>query len=524
MSSSLIGLHMPEVPWSNGRNPIVVGKDILEILSSGMYVDPLTIYREYIQNAADAIDEARDAGILPPGGAGTVAIDIDLDKRTARIRDNGTGISLDEFETRMTSFGASAKRGKHTRGFRGVGRLSGLAYCQELLFRARASGEAKVSELKWDCRKARASLRSSDFADDLADVVTKSIQVRRVEGQNWPEHFFEVELRGVPRLHNDWLLNPTTIQEYLSQVAPLPFAPEFRFGDAIAAMLRGHVALTNIILTVSGNREPTFRPHRDSFDISGGTDRFQELQPITIPAADGDGTAAVGWILHHSYKGAVPDAALKGLRLRSGNIQVGTSGILEDLFVETRFNSWCVGEIHVIDSRITPNGRRDHYEQNAHYFNLINQLTPVTREISTRCRQSSIRRNWLRQFDRHKDQVRRDLEIVKQGTLSAPERAVFATQIDQTLSAMHKVVTKDVLRTDVPRLLPVLSRLRREFAKVSTKAYHAKVLASLAPVQRRTYEQAFALLYECSPDKNTARLLVDRMLARLARKLRSKKS
>ena len=32
---------------------IVVGKDILELVSSSMYIDPLTIYREYIQNAAD---------------------------------------------------------------------------------------------------------------------------------------------------------------------------------------------------------------------------------------------------------------------------------------------------------------------------------------------------------------------------------------------------------------------------------------------------------------------------------------
>ncbi len=42
--------------------PVVVGKDILELLSSAMYVDPLTIYREYIQNAADAIDQARHVG------------------------------------------------------------------------------------------------------------------------------------------------------------------------------------------------------------------------------------------------------------------------------------------------------------------------------------------------------------------------------------------------------------------------------------------------------------------------------
>ncbi len=355
-------------------------------------------------------------------------------------------------------------------------------------------------------------------------MVTQSVQVRRVDGRNWPEHFFEVELRGVPRLRNDWLLNPPVIEEYLSQVAPLPFAPQFRFGDAIAEMLRDQVALTNIMLTVSGNTEQTFRPHRDSFDISGGTDTFQELQPITISSVDGDSVAAIGWILHHGYKGAVPQPTLKGLRLRSGNIQVGTNGILEDLFVETRFNSWCVGEIHVIDSRIIPNGRRDHYEQNVHYVNLINQLGPITREISIRCRQSSIRRNWLRQFDRQKDQVNRDLAIVKQGTLSAPERRVLFTQIQQTLEAMDKTLAKDVLQPDISRLLPGLIKLRRAFAKVNSKTYRAKVLTTLAPAQRRTYEQAFALLYDCSADKRGAKLLVDRILARLARKLRAKRS
>ncbi len=42
---------------------VIVGKDLLELLSSAMYVDPLTIYREFIQNAADAIDEAADEGL-----------------------------------------------------------------------------------------------------------------------------------------------------------------------------------------------------------------------------------------------------------------------------------------------------------------------------------------------------------------------------------------------------------------------------------------------------------------------------
>src|SRR5580700_10989212 len=103
MSTALINLHTPETPWSYRDESIIVGKDILEVLSSAMYVDPLAIYREYIQNAADAIDEARRTSILTSSQNGTVEIHIDIDKRTVVIRDNGTGIASADFEPRMTS-------------------------------------------------------------------------------------------------------------------------------------------------------------------------------------------------------------------------------------------------------------------------------------------------------------------------------------------------------------------------------------------------------------------------------------
>ena len=43
---------------------IVIGKHALESLTTGMYSDPLVVFREYIQNSADAIDEALLKGIL----------------------------------------------------------------------------------------------------------------------------------------------------------------------------------------------------------------------------------------------------------------------------------------------------------------------------------------------------------------------------------------------------------------------------------------------------------------------------
>ena len=76
---------------------IVIGPDILELLSSAMYVDPITIYREYVQNAADAIDVARNEGLLVPDQPGRVNIVMDAQARSVRIRDNGCGIPSDVY-------------------------------------------------------------------------------------------------------------------------------------------------------------------------------------------------------------------------------------------------------------------------------------------------------------------------------------------------------------------------------------------------------------------------------------------
>src|SRR4051812_7260572 len=159
-SVALKSNRLPQQTVELGR--IVIGKDVLELVSSAMYVDPLTIYREYVQNAADAIDEAHAARLYSRAETGLVRINIDSAQRRVTIRDNGVGVLWQDFGQRLTALGASVKRGGRARGFRGVGRLAGLGYAQRLTFRSRAQGEDRVSELSWDCRLLRSALRSDD--------------------------------------------------------------------------------------------------------------------------------------------------------------------------------------------------------------------------------------------------------------------------------------------------------------------------------------------------------------------------
>jgi Histidine kinase-, DNA gyrase B-, and HSP90-like ATPase len=504
--------------WMAAPAEIVVGKDVLELLSTSMYVDPMTIYREYMQNAADAIDEARAQGLLPLAELGRVTIETDAAARSIRIRDNGTGIPWSRFARQLTSVGASAKRGSTARGFRGVGRLAGLGYCQEVIFRARSSAETLISELRWDCRRLQASLRSSDFKGGLAEVVHDAVSIRRAPAEGYPERFFEVELRGVIRHRNDRLLSPPAIAEYLAQVAPLPFDPAFSFGSEIAATLDQHVSVGNLHLTVAGIDGPVYRPHGDRFEIGDDAhDAFTALEPIEIAGVDG-GIAAVGWLLHHGYTGAIPaKAGVKGLRLRVGNVQVGEGNLLEELFPEPRFNAWAVGEIHILDQRIVPNGRRDHFQANVHFSNVLNHLSPTIRDLARRCRTSSIRRKWLREFELQHIAAREKLAILKQGTLATKDREQIAGTVRRGLVAMTKITAMDELGfNDETHLKPTVDALARDLEKALGSKTPAAPLAHLPPAKRKMYEHLFALIYDCSTNQVAAKALIDRILRKIA--------
>ncbi|MBY3090192.1 molecular chaperone Hsp90 [Rhizobium laguerreae] len=494
---------------------IVIGRDVLELVSSAMYIDPMTVYREYVQNAADAIDDARQKGMLGREDAGKVTIDIDAASRSIRIRDNGIGVSNAEFSRKMTALGASGKRGTNSRGFRGVGRLAGLGYAQELIFRSRTSDDIMVAELSWDCRKLKALLRQDD--GDIESLIRSVATLRKRPAGDYPEHFFEVELRGVIRIRSDKLMSPAVVEDYLGQVAPVPFSPEFSFSGQLREALAPVVQLGELEIFVDGKEQPIYRPHRDTIVQENGKPiHFDRLSITEISGMDGD-PAAIVWILHHEYEGALPASiGIKGLRLRAGNVQVGESNLLEDLFPEPRFNSWSVGEIHVIDRKITPNGRRDHFEQNAHYINLINQLSPAAREIAKLCRTSSIKRKWLREADLHRQQIQQAIEVIEQGVISVDQRTKLSATTEENFSRVRKALSNPVFDADdVKPHGRVLDELKIRYESLHPVAEPLGPVTGLDEGERKAFSRFCELVYECSPNAAAAKSLIDKMLSRI---------
>jgi molecular chaperone HtpG len=467
---------------------VYVGKDILDLLTGSMYLDPLNVFREYIQNAADSIDEARSQGLQFPQGP-QITFEFNQQERSVKIKDCGMGIPAMDFVRRLTTIGASGKRGTKQRGFRGVGRLSGLGYCQELIFRSRAEGESKVSELRWDVRILREKMRDPAFVGGLADIVATAVTQTKLPADGFPDRFFEVEMRKVQRLRNDLLLNEVAIKSYLSQVAPVPFSPDFSFGNEIQARLEKAGVARTVDICFIGDQVPVYHRGSNSIAFSGSlTDKISSIEWIEYFGVDGE-LVAIGWLGQHSYAGAIPNKlGLGGLRLRAGNIQIGDEAITAPLFTESRFVGWVVGDIHVVSPKIAPNGRRDEFEVSVHYTQLQNQLTMTMKEVTQQIRTRSLRRNRLKQVHIQLSALEGWMAIHNEGVLdSMLASAINEVAADRLQLALHEA-TKLEPKSDEREIAENrIQAVKAEFKAVATKiragAFEKRLASAATPIK-----------------------------------------
>jgi hypothetical protein len=116
--------------------------------------------------------------------------------------------------------------------------------------------------------------------------------------------------------------------------------------------------------------------------------------------------------------GAINNSAISGIKVRSGNIQVGDSDIFRALFKQERFNTWCVGEFHIIDNKIKANGRRDGFEHNKNYYSFLDYIKPIASKLSKVIEDTSRERNKLKikenihEFISKKDKAVNNLEEI----------------------------------------------------------------------------------------------------------------
>ena len=477
----------------------LMGAEILNLVTTGMYHTPLAIYREYIQNAADAIETS------PWPDKGQVEISINTGKRNVRIRDNGPGLTYAQAKCSLIPVARSRKRRGVDRGFRGIGRLAGLAFADKITFRTRARGMQSVTEVTWDGTILRASAMG---CTDPETIIHSCVAISLLDGTGWPDHFFEVEVERVARHAAGLILNRDAVRSYIGEVGPVPISEEFPFKAQVEELFANERQPLTLAVTIEGQQEPIRRRHGSDLKFSedrAGT--FAELQPVRIPAADSDKDAAIGWIAHSSYIGAIPrELGVRGLRLREGNIQIGGENVLDPLFPEERFNRWSVGELHIIDERILPNGRRDYFEPSPHMRQVENQLESIVQEIVIRCRTASSARNRTRKVQSTLEHMQCAYDLAGSGYLKAADARNLIAKALQDVQTVEEAL--DPSDPDHQNKVAELGRLRDKLAHFRPR----RGQPHMGRVHRAdivTYQQVFRALTDLCPSPKVAKEMIE---------------
>ena len=411
-------------------NP-TVGGDLLRLITAGMYDSPLILYREYLQNAADAIAAQ---------GSGTVHVMIDRIRSQVAIRDDGTGLSPKEASRRLIDVGCSDKVRTLDRGFRGIGRLSALAFAEQVRFTTRTCATEPVTEVTWNGE----TLRDSNLAQvDVATAIERCTTIRQLLHGDWPERFFDVTIDRIHRHAASALLNEDDVRRYIGEVCPVPLANAFPLASRIREFLTTHTDHLVLDVRVNDHDSPVKRPFGKTIPLTDKYNAaFERLETHVIPAVDGDEPAAIVWLAHTPYAGSIPRrVGVRGLRARVGNIQIGSDRIFEHLFLEPRFNGWCVGEVHILDERVVPNGRRDYFEPSPHQRNLENHIGAIAHEISSRCRRASSQRNRLRHIGVAINRLRRARDFAVSGYLQPEDAIALVERERQRIPEIKQILT-----------------------------------------------------------------------------------
>ena len=329
-----------------------------------MYKNSQVIFREYIQNSCDAIDKAVELGILQPE-EGQIEIWTDLYARNISIEDNGTGITKAEFENILKSIAQSNKQIDSEKGFRGIGRLCGLAYCKELIFSSTVKGEDCTSIMKIDAQKLRSRFYSNKkftAEEVLNDVITIKEESAEIE-----DHAFKVELINI-NVENDTLLDEEKVKDYLSFVAPVEYSNRLLF----QTMIYKHAETLNFKIDeykIKLNGKELVKQYKTHFKTSQGEDEIFDLAFKDFYDESGNLIAWL-WFGLSSFKGVIessnknPNNRMRSIRLRKDNIQIGNEDALQHLFKEDRGIHYFIGEVFAVDKNLIPNSQRNYFIEN----------------------------------------------------------------------------------------------------------------------------------------------------------------
>ncbi|KJS75649.1 MAG: hypothetical protein JL56_07500 [Desulfotomaculum sp. BICA1-6] len=504
---------------------IEIGKFTLESLTTGMYSEPESCYREYIQNAVDSLDTALAAGIIQAEDF-RIEIIVNGSRQEISIKDNGTGIKKDLVRKTLLDIGNSTKLHTTNRGFRGIGRLGGLSYCKKLSFCTTAIDENEKTLVTFDCEKLKALLVPGQSTEHNLQSVIEAVTEIRVMQEQTSANYFIVKMEGVDDISS--LLDLDTVKDYISQVAPIPFRDRFYWGKQIKEKVSENgITIAEYPVFIGESFESlsqVFKPYKNSFEANSraGVSKDEVLSLSFFRINDGSQQLmAYGWYANTNFSGTLVDERISGVRVRQGNILIGNQGTLAPYYKERRFNGWAIGEVYVISPDLIPNARRDDFEKNNSFSDFTLGLRDtIGTEITDKIRAASKVRN--NPMQKALKKVERDVakveEVLSTGFHSSAEKEQVAVGLVATrrdLYAIPKNAPSNVTEQK-SALLERLTTLATEVEESTNFRVKKDIPSNFSKVEKKVIQAMMEVL-----TRNFERTTVDSLYREFLEELKS---
>lgn len=485
-----------------------IGKNVIETLTLGMYEDPRFIFREYIQNSVDQIDIASEENILDSKADGVVRVLIDKERNLVSVEDNATGVPTELVHRFLGDVANSDKDSSKRKGFRGIGRLGGLGYCEKLIFETSYKGEDVKTTMTLDARLLRKIILDKNDRSDASAVISIITSIKRTSEIN-ASHYFKVTLENV---NNEKILDIENVSKYLSMVCPLPFNPEFNFSFEIENYFKkNNVSIEEY--NVSLNDLPLFKAYKNFFTTEEG-------RPSSLIGVDfieirnfEQELLALCWYGYRDYSNIVLNESSfeRGIRIRHKNIAIGDESTCKRFFSAERTNLRFIGEIHTVSDSFVPNARRDYFNENNTCLtfetaakqifqseNLENRLAQTASNLHNRIKEIGNYKQSLDEFKLRKGNFRNEAEesyhLSKLRSLE--EKAIKAkSNIEKIKSKSHQDQNIKTLFENIVGISPIdVEPLSESEKKVSR--YNPPKFTKLAINEANVVLEIFQILEE----------------------------
>lgn len=364
-----------------------IGADVLGTITSALYEDTIVIFREYVQNSLDAYNEIIDKNIVENIEQGDLNISIDINKNTITILDDGYGIESKYFESKMLTLGNSNKdrHKKEYIGFRGIGRLSALLFCDKLTFYSKYINEEHINVCEFNGKKYIELVDSSNDKNlNLEEIIGQIKEITKEDNVEKDKHFFKVVIEDYHEIIKE-VIDNKDFKEKLSKLLPLKYLPDFADATHIIDEYKKITGedLTRFMCNVKLDGDNLYKPYTPGHILASGI-KFWTIRDIDVDTKKGEVIGMLWFTFNQKIKQIKANDTDFGILVRSKNILMGNN---ETFAIQTSKYSYYVstyselvaslrgvyGELLVNSKNLEDNASRDWFRTDRHsiYFRSI---------------------------------------------------------------------------------------------------------------------------------------------------------